>query len=341
VAFRVQKQEQSYKGYKMTREKGFDPKYTDCESGEEVTLNTMATQPTTPSFAFGGPVHTTIVRGHPKFQALPNEKVIGQNGAEIVFGTDRKDTAVSGFGGKGIPSDSMDLVVGRLASINEGKGPDNCTVTGPSFLSDAARIYISRRTDVDLYFGINVKESDPRKGQSGIGIKADQVRMIGRGGIKLVTGKMDLTKGEEVNSLGGKVLPAPQIDLLAGNCAEKLQPIVLGHNLNHCLEELGTEIESLQSRQVLLAGILTSLCSAVLTEPLLSGTKVIAGVDVTALSSFVSSPGYQSRISMTLWRQNYLCEPPPEARRWEVLSPSNMPKFPGANYICSQNVRST
>ena len=327
----------------MTKEKLYTPTVTDCDTGEKTilkTMNTVMSNGQVVQQAFGGPAHTTLAAGYPEFQTAPNEKVIGQNGASIVFGTDRKDTLVSGFGAIGLPSESMDLVVGRLASSNKGEGEDNCFITGPNFNADAARIYISRLTDVDLYFGIDVAQPSAQKGLSGVGIKADQVRIVGREGIKLVTGAMKLDKGTEVNSLGGKIPVAPKIDLMAGNSEEALQPIVKGDNLNVCLLELGGFVDSNSSRIEMLENVLSSVCSVLASEPFLAATKITAPVGVTALAVFGKNPGYQSRISKTLWEVNYLTKPDPE-KFPNITHGRDLPVIPGARYICSTNVRAS
>ena len=334
----------------MTKEKLYTPTVTDCDTGEKTTLKTMNTVMEAGQVvqqAFGGPAHTTLAAGYPEFQTAPNEKVIGQNGASIVFGTDRNDTLVSGFGAIGLPSESMDLVVGRLASSNKGEGEDNCFITGPNFNADAARIYISRLTDVDLYFGIDVAQSSAQKGLSGVGIKADQVRIVGREGIKIVTGAMKLDKGEEVNSLGGKIPVAPKIDLMAGNSEEALQPIVKGNNLNDCLLELGGFVDDNSTQIALISDVLSSLCSVLAPEPFLASTKIISPIAITAIQVFGKNPGYHSRINKVLWEVNYLTRPERDQRYalradwWSDNRGQDLPAIPGAKYICSTNVRAS
>ena len=325
----------------MVKRKTLNNKFTDCESGEEVTIRTMEQE--APDLAFGGPVHTTVATTHPQYHAASNEKVIGQNGASIVFGTDRKDTLVSGFGVEGLPSECVDVVVGRLAGAPDENGlygmPKNCLITGPNFNADAARIYISRLTDVDLYFGIDVAQPDPRRGLSGIGIKADQVRLVGREGVKIVTGRMKLDRGEEVNSLGGKIPVAPKIDLMAGNDASMLQPIVKGDNLNACLLEVGGFIDSNSARIEMLENALVSVLAGLVAEPFLASTKVLGPTVTTAIQVFGKNPGYHNRINKTLWEINYLTRPDPE--KISITHGRDLPVIPGARYICSTNVRAS
>ena len=86
--------------------------------------------------------------------------------------------------------------------------------------------------------------------RSAIGIKADAVRMIGREGIKLVTGKGKNTEGgQELNSQGGTIETVPGIELIAGNdvSAESLEPIVKAYALNEALEEMAESIKDLSN----------------------------------------------------------------------------------------------
>ena len=79
-------------------------------------------------------------------------------------------------------------------------GPEPGQKVGNSFSTDAARIYISQLTAVDKNFGIANryqsfwKRPDEAPPGSAIGIKADSVRIIGREGIKIVTGKAQWNK---------------------------------------------------------------------------------------------------------------------------------------------------
>lgn len=151
-----------------------------------------------------------------KYARSPNEKVIRKDGAYITFGADKPSGTASGYGGKGATGAArIDLVVGRQSMFNP---PDGSKVDN-SFQADAARIYISQLTDIDANFGVDPGKTGYMKARSGIGIKADGVRIIGREGVKIVTGRMQGT-GEK-NSQGGKLLPAPMIELIAGNNTER------------------------------------------------------------------------------------------------------------------------
>ena len=147
--------------------------------------------------------------GDIQYQRAPNEQVMTNNGAWIVLGSDRPNSLRSGFGSKGgCRAASIDLVVGRLATARKGKGPKDGAHVNPDFSADAARIFIGQQTNVDHNFGISEGHAPQSKARSAIGMKADAVRIIGREGIKLVTGGMQDVRhqpGGEPTS-GGKKL---------------------------------------------------------------------------------------------------------------------------------------
>ena len=83
----------------------------------------------------------------------------------------------------------IDLVAGRgqliMAENDDLGGPlksiDQEIGIGPSFVSDAARIYITQKSkNIDQYFGLKEGEGRTSKFKSAVGIKADHVRVIGR-----------------------------------------------------------------------------------------------------------------------------------------------------------------
>lgn len=187
----------------------------------------------------------------PGFATAPSEKVISNNSnAWIVLGRDRPSNVASGYGGQGSTgASSIDLVVGRRP-LNPNLQVD------PNFISDAARIHISQRTDVDTNFGLVKGSVGKVEGRSAIGMKADEIRLVARGGIKIVT------EGRGTfNSQDGKIGSTVGIDLIAGNddgdmgffqaaaaslglggtiapSNEFLQPIPKGYELANALEEI-------------------------------------------------------------------------------------------------------
>jgi|7_EtaG_2_1085326.scaffolds.fasta_scaffold01598_4 hypothetical protein len=227
----------------------------------------------------------------PHFVKADCETVIpGKNNSYIVLGRDRPGGIYSGYGGKGDTQCGMiDLVVGRMHPTpiekfkyaGEGDTESSMMVDpmlvpyapkedkqNPApvkFATDAARIYISQKTDIDDNFGLTKLRGIPEGkvkpsiNMSGIGIKADAIRIIGNEGIKLITGP------DKVNSYG-EVITAKGIDLIAidpenATVTEKLgdgenkflkrgatmQPLVKGDNLEGCLREISYEIRQIMS----------------------------------------------------------------------------------------------
>ncbi len=183
----------------------------------------------------------------PNYIESPSEKVIGNaNNSWIVLGRDRPGPRTSGYGGKGdTQAASIDIVVGRMG--NKARSVDIAGEkiwTDPDFKMDAARIHISQKTDIDENFGLIAGKVGTSAAKSGIGLKADAIRLVAREGIKLITS--EATK----NSAGGDIQGYLGIDLIAGNVDDAasnadLQPIAKGDNLKEALDRIVTHIEKL------------------------------------------------------------------------------------------------
>jgi|TARA_Y100000034_G_scaffold129708_1_gene186687 hypothetical protein len=256
--------------------------------------------------------------------------------AQIVFGTDRGDSTRSGWGAKGSQRcASIDLVVGRMSSVRNGKGPklgaDGNALVDNSFVSDAARIYISQLTDIDKNFGITEGAYGDQNQRSGIGIKADGVRIIGREGIKIVTGKANnftgLGMAGERNSLGGKIKqPAPPIELIAGNNSEtkevfgglfntpemynNLQGVARGENTVECFRDLAEIIDEIWSAvfnfmiyQIIYNAAIGPALSPLPAAPIVASA---ASAAITAHINFSLNPLYHTRTNKTMWELNHL-----------------------------------
>ena len=120
----------------------------------------------------------------------------------IVFGRDRHTReGLSGYGGRGCTAaGSIDIVVG-----SGGPEPKHGQIVGPNFFTDAARIYLSQRCDIDQYFNLPLDDKvavQPSENRSGIAIKADAVRVIGREDVRIYSNARTKASGkvEETNA---------------------------------------------------------------------------------------------------------------------------------------------
>ena len=109
--------------------------------------------------------------------------------------------------------------------INQGKP----IYADPNHRTDAAFVYISQKTDIDKNLALVDGHVGSPTGQSGVAIKADNVRMVARGGIKLVTGTDKKYSTDSSLKKGGQACDAKDeygIDLIGGNNDDYLQPMV-------------------------------------------------------------------------------------------------------------------
>jgi hypothetical protein len=185
----------------------------------------------------------------PDYNLSKNETKINRGNAWIVFGVDRPHNLASGFGGRANPHcASIDIVAGRMGSraISQYENGDP-VVVNPNFKLDAARVYISQKSNVDKYFGLkpgtvgNTNVFEPR---STVALKADTLRFIARENIKLVThtDRQNSQGGE----LGNAITSGYGIDLMANNDDRDMQPLVKGTNLTECLKETLAAVHDLR-----------------------------------------------------------------------------------------------
>ena len=271
------------------------------------------------------------------FNASTNEKIISNNNAFIVLGQDRPGNEETGMGGAGAMADTIDLVVGRMASSHGGKGPCDGMFVGNSFAADAARIYISRLTKVDKNFGIQRNQAeqifeDVEEPRSAIAMKADRVRIIGREGVKIITGGAQNIKGfgrhGETNSLGGKLEYAPRIDLIAGNYSRRyqegllsgmreytridyLQPIALGFHTRDALIDLGQILDTLMGMVAQLGTFTTSAVSG-MGAAVAELAPIGAGFAPLAINYSVT-PTMSLRFKKIEWDFKYISDQAPKA----------------------------
>lgn len=181
----------------------------------------------------------TILEPIPARIKTPSEHEIQNGNSWIVLGRDRSMDRASGYGGQGhTQASSIDIVVGMGNPI-----PDPNLRYDPNPQTDGARVYLSQKTDIDEHFNVTPHPDGGKSdlnsiGKSGIGIKADAVRIIGTEGIKLVT------RTQNINSKGGSASYSG-IELIACNDDTDLQKMVKGDNLIDALNGLQERLDEL------------------------------------------------------------------------------------------------
>jgi hypothetical protein len=221
----------------------------------------------------------------PNFIPMDSEQVIqGESNTWIVLGRDRPQSRASGQTLIGASrAGSIDVCVGRAATsaseVDERTGEP--IFFNNDFKADAARIYISQKTSIDRNFGLvpgRVGNYNGQLSRSAIGIKADNLRLIARNGIKLVT------RTDDTNSRDGDANEIRGIDIIAGNNDSDLQPMVKGKNLNDFLLLLADDIRKLaQSLHLTIVNQITLnsiLAAHTHTDPLtgLTGPSIEIGL---------------------------------------------------------------
>ncbi len=183
-----------------------------------------------------------LLESTPGFIQASGEKIFkNEHSAYIVLGRDRNADLRSGYGGKGhTQASAIDIVVGRKGykarQVNER---NEALFVDPDFTKDAARVYISQKSDIDEYFDLANGAVGNSKAKSAVAIKGDGVRIIAREGIKLIT------RTDKKNSQGGDVRSVLGIDLIAGNDDSDLQPIPKGDNLSEAMQKLTDHVDKL------------------------------------------------------------------------------------------------
>ena len=245
----------------------------------------------------------------PKYIQSPCENVTQHGNSWIVLGRDRPASRTSGYAGMGhTQASSIDIVVGRGAPV-----PDWKANVDPSFSNDAARIYISQKTDIDDNFALRGTNRSVAK--SGIGIKADAIRIIGRQGIKLVTSPRSGVQFSGATGAG--------IDVMAGNDDEGLQPMVRGDNMVEALSVLEERISELSALVLNFLKTQATFNTSITTHTHLA-TQAPIGVIPTAPSIELAAAGvnasletaeamidnFKGRMNLNVnWHTKYLTSP--------------------------------
>lgn len=291
--------------------KKFVKDYTYLSERKKRNINSINASQAKSMDGFGG---RNLVEPLPNYIKADSEKVISNsNNAWIVLGRDRPSSRLSGYGGRGdTHAASIDMVVGRLGYLATEVDP----VTGvdvwidPDMKADAARIYMSQKTDVDDNFGLTPGRVGIAKTRSAVAVKADGIRLIAREGIKLIT------KTDVLNSQGGDIAAVYGVDLIAGNDDTDLQPIPKGDNLVEALER---QMEHLKSLTSLLENFISAQMkfnSSIMSHTHIGnlGAPTLPSVELIAsgltnninmlLNDIVKLPVHRSNIEM--YKLNYL-----------------------------------
>lgn len=255
-----------------------------------------------------------LVEPLPNYLRADSEKVISNsNNSWIVLGRDRPSNRLSGYGGRGdTQAASVDIVAGRLghlaSEIDPVTGED--AWTDPDMRADAARIYLSQKTDVDKNFSLATGRVGDYIARSAVAIKADGVRIIGREGIKLIT------RTESTNSQGGEIAGVYGIDLIAGNNSDDLQPMVKGDNLAEALDRQMHHLKSLTSIVEVFLTEQMKFNSTIMMHTHIGnlGTPTLPSVELVAdglktsvnllLNGVIKMPIHRANIEM--YKMNYL-----------------------------------
>jgi hypothetical protein len=192
-----------------------------------------------------------LIEAVPKVSLFKGDKVLSSaNNSSIILTRDRNSGMASGYGGKGhTQSAAIDIVAGRMSpNPRTVDGKDSPIEVSPMFVPtkteygtvvDAARIYISQKSNIDEYFNITDGEVGNSEARSAVALKADAIRLIGTEGVKIVT------KTDATNSQGGRTKKIRGVDIIANNDDSNLQPMILGDNMNEAVQEMANIVSAL------------------------------------------------------------------------------------------------
>ena len=185
-----------------------------------------------------GEFQTMCIDVVPEYNVAENERLyLGKTNATVVIGKDRPGNKTTGWGAVANKTGAarIDLIAGLngpVAKETDEKGIR--LLVDPDPVLDSARIYMTQQAkniDSDEYFSIVQGKVGYVENESAIVVKADSVRVVGRRGIKIVTGGSKYSGGAGF-FIGRDV---QGIDLIAGNDDSDLQPMVKGDDLRKLL----------------------------------------------------------------------------------------------------------
>lgn len=234
------------------------------------------------------------------FYNLDNERVIGgHNDCRIVLGRDRPAGPASGYGGLGYTrASSIDIVAGSNTNKWSKENLDtqqSGVWLNPDFQGDAARIHISQKTDIDENFGLpQGRLGHGNTGNSGIGIKADNVRLIARESVKIIASAAPVDSSGLNCAGSGVELIALQEEVDVSMEPPPMQPIPKGYNLEKAFEEIMNlldQITGIISQNAILQTELNNYFACHTHLETFYGNQGIPSIDI-------QSPLYQSNQQM-------------------------------------------
>lgn len=201
----------------------------------------------------------------------PGDKVMTNgNGGYISVGKDRDGPIGSGYGNQ-TDSAAVRMSVGPLGGVGrELASKPEPHYANPSPLYDAGEIYLSQKTNIDERYNMdafakrkNIK-TGPSRGGSGIGLKADNVRLASRKATKIVAGvdKRD-SNNNTIGARYGIQLISNANDSLPNT---DLQSMVKGNNLVQALKNMQGRMAELDTQINLLNQAVTGLQTQLLTH---------------------------------------------------------------------------
>lgn len=249
--------------------------------------------------AVNGVGNTPLNELIPHYNDASSEHVIqGKNNTFIVLGRDRPSDIFSGYGGRGASkAGSIDLVAGRVSSvIKTVDDKNNKLFVNPSMEYDASRILISQRTDVDKNFYL---PGTATINKAAVAIKSDNIRIIAREKIKLVTNIDKFDSNGELNiKLGGTELFATD--------GKELQPMVKGDNLSAVIKDIYDKLGSITSELSNIYRIFTTLSVglAVHVHPLGLGPVTAPSVELASTAAVIGTEAGMHIIAAQLQNAN-------------------------------------
>jgi len=262
------------------------------------------------------------IEGIPEVNLYPGDKsIIGENNSGVIFGRDE----IFGLQGH-TKSGAVYLYAGRSPHNIQVEKKDSTTGVGANtalkinnnLVEDAAYLYLSQKAKSGELLlvseGTYGKVAGERVGQSLAALKADDIVLMARkSGIRLIAATdVKDTQGKDITAKFG-------IDLLTGNDAEGLQPLIKGNNLVKYLKVLSKSVDDLQS---VVYTFLTSQISmnAALTnhqhyDPfciflglMTTGSPISVNGGKNFLSTEVAAAGYKALLEATIQQKGAIMQ---------------------------------